>query len=128
MKILIVDDSTENLAVLQAILARAGFSTATLSDAAMMFSRVFQEKPDLILCDVCMPGFDGPMITRMLKRLDTTAQIPILLCSSIDESDLAARSAACGADGYVRKTAAPREIVGAIRRALERSSSSRLRI
>ena len=121
VKIMVIDDSPDNIAVLQAILTRDGFTVISLMNSAAPFSDVLREMPALVLCDVCMPGFDGPLLTRMLKSVDVTAKIPVLLCSSLDESELARRAADSGADGYVRKTASPREIIARVHRALERA-------
>lgn len=117
-KVLIVDDSAENIEVLSSVLAQDGHVVESLRDPGQVFNTVFRVRPDLVLCDVMMPGIDGGMVTRLLRRLDETRGIPVLLCSALDESELAARTAACGADGYVRKAALPREICGAVRRAL----------
>ncbi|MEZ4220305.1 MAG: response regulator [Polyangiaceae bacterium] len=117
-KLLLVDDSAENIAVLKAILAGDGHEVEAIEDPALVFNTIFRFHPHLILCDVMMPGVDGVMLTRMLKRLDTTQGIPVLLCSALSESDLAERCKACGADGYVRKAALPTEIRGSVRRAL----------
>jgi two-component system sensor histidine kinase/response regulator len=119
-RILVVDDSPDNVRVLQAILENQGFEVTAVLDPSLVFSAVFEIKPDLILMDVCMPGFDGAMVTRLLKR--QLKQIPILLCSSLDESDLADRAATSGADGYVRKSASPREIVSRVGRMLRKKS------
>ena len=119
-RILVVDDSADNVAVLRAILENAGYEVASVLDPSLVFSTVFEWKPQLILMDVCMPGFDGPMVTRMLKRHENLKNIPILFCSSLDESDLAKLASECGADGYTRKSASPREIVTRVQTVLRR--------
>ncbi|MFO0567945.1 MAG: response regulator [Polyangiaceae bacterium] len=117
-KLLLVDDSAENIAVLTAILVSDGHEVESIEDPANVFNTIFRVHPALILCDVMMPGVDGAMLTRMLKRLEATQGIPVLLCSALSESELADRCRACGADGYVRKAALPTEIRNSVRRAL----------
>ena len=81
-KVLIVDDSKTELMFLSDLLVRQGMvvRTAQNSDEAML--RLSEERPDLILMDVVMPGQNGFQLTRLITRSPEYADIPIIMCTS----------------------------------------------
>ena len=82
-KILIVDDSKTEIYYLSEVLQKNGYSVRSASNADEAFKRLSEEKPDLILMDVVMPGQNGFQLTRAINRTPEYAQIPIIICSSI---------------------------------------------
>ena len=81
-KILIVDDSKTELMFMTDLLTKNGFSVKTAENAEDAFRRLAEEKPDLILMDVVMPGLNGFQATRAISRDPETRLIPIILCTS----------------------------------------------
>ena len=81
-KVLIVDDSKTELMFLTALLQKNGMTVRTAEGAEEAFKRLTEEKPDLILMDVVMPGQNGYQLTRSINRTPEYAQIPIILCTS----------------------------------------------
>lgn len=71
-------------------------------------------KPDVVLLDIIMPGRDSLEVVEELKR--TNPDIRILMLTSQEEDQYAIRCLRAGADGYLRKTMAGEELVGAIRK------------
>ena len=67
-KILIVDDSKTELMFLTDLLVKSGFSVKTAENAEDAFKRLAEEKPELILMDVVMPGQNGFQLTREIGR------------------------------------------------------------
>jgi twitching motility two-component system response regulator PilH len=67
-KILIVDDSKTELMFMTDLLGKKGFSVKTAENAEDAFRRLAEEKPDLILMDVVMPGQNGFQLTRAITR------------------------------------------------------------
>ena len=81
-KVLIVDDSKTELMYLTGILQKNAMSVRTAESAEEAFKRLAEERPDLILMDVVMPGQNGFQLTRAISRTPEYANIPIILCTS----------------------------------------------
>lgn len=81
-KVLIVDDSKTEIMVLTDLLQKNGYTVRTAENADEAFKRLAEEKPDLILMDVVMPGQNGFQLTRAVNRTPEYADIPIIICTS----------------------------------------------
>ena len=81
-KVLIVDDSKTELLFMTNLLQKNGMSVRTAEGADEAFRRLVEEKPDLILMDVVMPGQNGFQLTRTINRTPEYADIPIIMCTS----------------------------------------------
>jgi len=81
--ILIVDDSTTNLVLLEAILQEEGYQTKTAFNAKEAFTIIERNKPDLILLDLLMPQVNGFNILEKLKSDDATKAIPVIVVSAV---------------------------------------------
>ncbi len=67
-KVLVVDDSASELKLMETVLEQGGFRTAVLSDPARIEETIENERPNVILLDVVMPGRNGFQICRELKN------------------------------------------------------------
>ncbi len=81
-KVLIVDDSKTELMFMTDLLQKNGMTVRTAEGADEAFRRLAEEKPDLILMDVVMPGKNGFQLTRSINRTPEYADIPIIMCTS----------------------------------------------
>ncbi len=81
-KVLIVDDSKTELLFMTDLLQKNGMTVRTAEGADEAFRRLAEEKPDLILMDVVMPGKNGFQLTRSINRTPEYADIPIIMCTS----------------------------------------------
>lgn len=81
-KVLIVDDSKTELMFMTNLLQKNGMSVRTAEGADEAFRRLTEEKPDLILMDVVMPGQNGFQLTRAINRTPEYSDIPIIMCTS----------------------------------------------
>ena len=80
--ILIVDDSPTDRQYLSNMLSKNGFKVSTAESAEDALAKVKQQRPDLVLMDVVMPGQNGFQATRTLSRDESTKDIPVILCTS----------------------------------------------
>ena len=80
--VLVVDDSKTELMFMTNLLQKNGMSVRTAEGADEAFKRLAEEKPDLILMDVVMPGQNGFQLTRTINRTPEYAGIPIIMCTS----------------------------------------------
>jgi twitching motility two-component system response regulator PilH len=81
-KVLIVDDSKTELMFMSNLLQKNGMSVRTAEGADEALRRLAEEKPDLILMDIVMPGQNGFQLTRSINRTPEYSDIPIIICTS----------------------------------------------
>ena len=81
-KVLIVDDSKTEQMFMTDLLQRNGYAVRTADNADEAFKRLAEDKPDLILMDVVMPGQNGFQLTRAINRTPEYTSIPIIMCTS----------------------------------------------
>jgi twitching motility two-component system response regulator PilH len=84
-KILVVDDSATERHILGEILTKQGFEVSFAESGEMGVAKAKQDKPDLVLMDVVMPGLNGFQATRAITKDPDTANIPVLLCTTKDQ-------------------------------------------
>jgi signal transduction histidine kinase len=102
-KVLIVDDSAENLRLLQALLAMQGYEILLARSGEEALTTIPAIRPDVILLDVMMPGMDGLEVCRRLKADRELQAIPVILVTSNDRSEDIIQGLDSGADDYVTK-------------------------
>ncbi|MAU02003.1 MAG: response regulator receiver protein [Anaerolineaceae bacterium] len=87
-KILIVDDDTMLVAMLEKILHTQPYQISTAYSGEEALDQVRQAKPDLIVLDIMMPGMDGYEVCERLKSDPATADIPVLILSAKGNIDM----------------------------------------
>jgi DNA-binding response OmpR family regulator len=100
-KILVVDDDLDILSVMEILLSMKGFQVEVTSKGDNTFSKIDSFKPDLILLDVLISGFDGRTICKQLKSNKETQHIPVIMFSA--HPGAAATIADYGADDFIAK-------------------------
>jgi CheY-like chemotaxis protein len=106
-RIVMIDDSEIQLAVVSKLLEEAGFEVRAVSSLRKFVNAVLDWKPNLIVTDLYMPEMSGAQLCTWLRQQVQTAKTPIIICSSADDAELARVARATGADGYVSKAAGP---------------------
>lgn len=125
-RVLVVDDDKEVVRLMQAYLERAGFGVLVAYEGETAVSLLRQEKPDLLLLDLMLPGLDGWAITQIMRRDPALAAIPIIMLTArVDDMDKIA-GLEMGADDYVTKPYNPREVVARVRARLRGSDAPQL--
>ena len=113
--LLVIDDSSEMRFVIASTLVDSGYSVRQARDGREGIQMVVAHKPDLIICDVKMPGLDGYHTLEAIRKCPGTAAIPfILMTGSMGKNDFR-RGMASGADDYLRKPFTPEELIAAVR-------------
>jgi twitching motility two-component system response regulator PilH len=102
-QILIVDDSPTEIHVLSTILEKLGHTVSTAENGEDGVSKAKDEKPDLILMDVVMPGMNGFQATRQLTKDADTAEIPIIIVTTKDQETDRVWGLRQGAKDYLTK-------------------------
>lgn len=101
--ILCIDDDRDILNLLKSILTGAGHTVITAAGAQEGLLKAREDKPDLILLDVTMPGMDGYEVCRKIKDDDATKDIPVIFITAKNEDADEARGLKMGAVDYIRK-------------------------
>jgi len=113
-KVLVVDDSKTELMFMTDLLQKNGFAVKTAENAEDAFRRLAEEKPDLILMDVVMPGQSGFQATRALSKDEATKAIPVIICTSKSQETDKQWGMKQGARDYVVKPVKGPELLAKI--------------
>jgi sigma-B regulation protein RsbU (phosphoserine phosphatase) len=124
-KILVVDDSSDNRALLRRILEKSGYEALEAANGEEAIDRTLEALPDLILLDILMPKRDGFEACRLLKSDDRTASIPIIFLSALGESRDKIKGLEAGGADYITKPFDRGEILARVRTQLKISRLTR---
>lgn len=117
-RVLVCDDEMQILRALRVVLRDAGFEVATAGTGEEALDAAAVRPPDAAIVDLMLPDMDGVAVCAALREW---TQMPIIVLSAIDEEDQKVRALEVGADDYVVKPFAPRELVARLEAALRRS-------
>lgn len=112
--ILVVDDSPTERYFLTDLLRKNGFEVVAAETGEDGVAKAKQEKPDLILMDVVMPGLNGFQATRMLARDPATKAIPVIMCTTKNQETDRVWGLRQGAIDYLVKPIAAAELLAKI--------------
>jgi CheY-like chemotaxis protein len=101
--VLVVDDDPEIVTMLSTRLGKRGYKVTTASDGLQALELAKQDKPDLVLLDVMMPGKSGWEVARALKQDPETQSVKIVMVSAIGEKTNEITAPIYGADAHVDK-------------------------
>lgn len=121
--ILIVDDSPENLLVLNALLRPHYRVLAADSGEVALRVAGGQPQPDLILLDVMMPGMDGYAVLARLRENPHTSDIPVIFLTAMAEAQDEERGLTQGAADYISKPIKPDVVLARVRTQLENAQA-----
>jgi twitching motility two-component system response regulator PilH len=114
-KILLVDDSKTELHHLSEMLVKRGYQIRTAENGEEALKRLAEEKPDLILMDVVMPGQNGFQLTRAITRDERYADVPVIMCTSKNQETDKVWAQRQGARDYVVKPVKAEELLAKIK-------------
>lgn len=103
-KILVADDMAICREPIAEVLRRQGFETLIASDGTMALTVIREQKPDLILLDVNMPGLDGFAVLRTVRRNPDLKDIPIIMLTEKGGREVVIEAAKFGVQGYLLKS------------------------
>ena len=102
-KILVVDDSKTELHHLSDVLGKHGYAVRPAENGEEAMRRLAEDKPDLILMDVVMPGQNGFQLTRSITRDPRYAGVPVIMCTSKNQETDKVWGMRQGARDYIVK-------------------------
>ena len=123
-KVLIVDDEFAIRDMLRMALEIADFDCFEAENIQAAYQIIVDDKPDIVLLDWMLPGGSGLELLRRLKRNDATRDIPVIMLTAKTTEDNVIQGLDVGADDYITKPFAPRELLARIRALLRRSGGT----
>ncbi|MEM8810502.1 MAG: response regulator [Cyanobacteria bacterium P01_G01_bin.38] len=124
IKILAVDDTPDNLFLLEAVLSEVEYYHLCCADSGQAALETIEASPpDLILLDVMMPDMDGYEVTRRIRQNPDLPYIPILLITA-HEGTSAAKALKAGANGFIRKPFDIEKLLNRVHSLLQQSRQS----
>jgi diguanylate cyclase (GGDEF)-like protein len=117
--ILIVDDNPTNLSVLSQALKEAGYKTRVAMDGESAIEQAQEDRPELILLDIQMPGIDGFETCMQLKANPQTQDIPVIFITASADIDNKIKGLSVGAVDYITKPFQFEEVLARVKVHLE---------
>lgn len=120
-KILIVDDEPNIVLSLEFLMKQAGYQVRTATDGEAALKAIREEHPDLVLLDVMMPRKDGYEVCQTVRKEPDCKDIKIVMLTAKGREVEREKGLALGADDYITKPFATREVVDKVREILSGS-------
>jgi CheY-like chemotaxis protein len=122
-RVLVVDDDPQVVRLLRVNFELEGYDVVSASDGNEALETIAAQAPDLVVCDVMMPGMDGFEVVRRLRSDASTSRLPIVMLSAKAMGSDARKGLDAGADEYVTKPFDPAELIDVVDRLLGRKRS-----
>ena len=128
--ILIADDELSVREIIRRYLEKEGYTVIEAENGPKALQMLYEQKPDLLILDIMLPGLDGYTIARSLRNpesqddSDFNRNIPIIMLTSRKEEEDRLKGFELGADDYVGKPFSPREVVMRVKAVLRRGQQS----
>ena len=124
-RILVVDDESDITALVAYHLAKAGYRVSTASSGAEALRAAREERPDVVVLDLMLPGVSGYDVLTELRNREETRDVGVILLTARREETDRIRGLSLGADDYLTKPFSPQELtlrVSAVLRRLQAPS------
>jgi class 3 adenylate cyclase len=119
-RVLAIDDDPSFLSLVSHVLRRSGFEVEVAADGEAGLARIREAQPDLVVCDISMPGMDGFEVLDRVRGEAATSSLPFVLLTCLDEREHVRRGMRLGADDFLSKPLQPSELVEAVNVALDK--------
>ena len=119
-RLFVVDDNSSNIALLQAVLTRAGIvNVFTETDGRQVLPRLPEVHPDLLILDLHMPHLDGFAVLEQVRQFSVSDYLPVLVITADTTASASERALGEGAQDFVTKPFSNSEVVLRVRNLLE---------
>jgi two-component system cell cycle response regulator DivK len=115
-KILLVDDNDTNLYLIRFILQKTGYEVIEARDGLEGVKLALEEKPDLVIMDIQLPGIDGLEATRRIRASESDHEVPIIALTAHAMTSDREETLAAGCNGYISKPIDVKNFVREIKR------------
>jgi len=116
--VLVIEDEAPIRANLERLLKAEGYGVIAVGDGASGIAAARERRPDIIICDILMPGMDGYSVLGQLRADAETARIPLIFLTASADKDDRQRGIASGARDYMTKPFKLAELLALLRKHL----------
>ncbi len=117
-RVLVVDDEEHILTVTAFRLEKQGYEVLTASDGMVALAMIQEQKPDLVLLDLRLPGMNGAEVCKRVKEDEALKHIPIILFSASESYRIAEMRSEVSADDFIVKPFSRDELLGKVQKLL----------
>ncbi|OGA18630.1 MAG: guanylate cyclase [Betaproteobacteria bacterium RIFCSPLOWO2_02_FULL_66_14] len=114
-RILVVDDTPANVKLLADLLTIKGYEVATAPNGEEGLKRLAEQRPDLVLLDVMMPGINGYEVCRAIRADPSTGVLPVVMVTSLDPAQERIKGLEAGADDFLTKPINQAELLARVK-------------
>jgi len=114
-KILVVDDTPQNVKLLADLLRAKGYEVVTAASGPEGLERLAAERPDLVLLDVMMPGMSGYEVCQRIRSDPSTGILPVVMVTALDPAQERIKGLDVGADDFLTKPVNHAELLARVR-------------
>ncbi len=116
--VLVIDDNATNLKLAHWLLTSEGFDVVSVESAGKALAILSDQRPDLLLVDIALPGLSGLDLTRMLRARVDTRHLPIVAMTASAMKGDEAKALAAGCDAYLAKPVNTRILASQLRQVI----------
>jgi len=127
-RILVIEDTPANLDLMAYLLGAFGHTVRTATDGREGLAAIRSEPPDIVVCDIHMPGTDGYAVARQLKADPVLRPIPLVAVTALAMVGDREKVLAAGFDGYITKPITPETFVAQLETYLDAALHSAPRV
>jgi len=113
-RILVIEDNPANLALVEYLLNASGYITVAATDGATGVRVARETRPDLVICDLQMPGLSGYEVLEELRADPTLARTPVIAVTAFSMQDDQIKVLSAGFNGYLSKPIEPERFVAQV--------------
>lgn len=114
LKVLVIEDQELVQRMYQEKLMQEGYEVFTAQNGAAGFEALKAHQPDVVLCDIMMPGTSGLQFLEMRKEDEALAAVPVIMLTNLDDKEYVEAALGLGAVDYVSKEEDPQVVVNKI--------------
>jgi two-component system, OmpR family, phosphate regulon response regulator PhoB len=118
--LLVVEDDRSLAELIEWHFLQEGYNVQTLASGEEALMTARETPPDVIILDWMIEGISGLEVCRRLRKIDATANVPILMLTARSEENDRVRGLDTGADDYITKPFSPRELVARVNAVMRR--------
>ena len=122
-RVLIVEDEVDIADLIMFNLQRAGYEVLKAHDGIAGAAVAIRERPDLVVLDLMLPGRDGYLVFREIRRDARTSRIPVIMLTARAQTEDRIQGLEAGADDYLTKPFSPKELVLRVNAILKRAAA-----
>src|ERR1700693_2642137 len=109
-RILIIEDHVETRILYGEHFQRVGYEAETAESGNAGMAAALRTRPDVILLDLAMPSLDGWATVALLRMYPSTATIPAIACTAVEDPEELARASSLGCNAIVKKPCLPSDL------------------